>query len=305
MQIKRVLKKRLFSIVIGIVAVFMAWRLYLLVQRPFRQPTQQTLFQGVTYQREVWTEPRPIIFHIIEIDRTVSGVEFFVTPGDDLEGTNDYLAQKTTDFLAEHQLQLAINGDFFKPFEARTPFDYYPHVGDPVDTIGFAISDGVTYSTPIRAQPVFCVLEETAVSSVTAVIEKFICPPNTLHAIGGNPIFFENGETVTSRLNDAYLTEPQPRTMIALDDTGKTVWFIVVDGRQPRYSEGIGLMEMAPILTELGATISLNLDGGGSVTLAIAQNGAPKLLNSPIQTGIPLRERPIGNHIGIYAPPLD
>jgi hypothetical protein len=49
----------------------------------------------------------------------------------------------------------------------------------------------------------------------------------------------------------------------------------------------------------------LNLDGGGSTTLVMQQNQGVRTLNAPIHTNVPLRQRPIANHIGIYAPPLD
>lgn len=291
-----ILKKirQFILIILALVALFFTlWSAYIVVKRPFRRPVEQSLFEGVTYYREVYSTPRPLIYHIIEIER--DAVQFFVTPGDELEGENDYLAQKTTDFLEENQLQLAINGDFFKPFESTTPLHYYPHENDPINIIGFAISDGVTYSTPDYARPTFCVTPETA------VIDNLICPPDTLQAVGGGPIFFENGALVESRLERRYYTFPQPRTIIALDETGDTVWFIVVDGRQRFYSEGVGLQEVAPLLTELGADVALNLDGGGSVTLVVEENGRAKILNSPIHTRIPLRERAIGNHIGIFA----
>ena len=49
----------------------------------------------------------------------------------------------------------------------------------------------------------------------------------------------------------------------------------------------------------------LNLDGGDSVTLAVeGQNGLPQVLNSPIHNHIPGPERPVGNHLGIFALPL-
>ncbi len=289
----------LLSLFILVSTIFIVWGFYIQIQRPARQSIERPLFEGVTYYRTIWDNPRSLIFHIVEIDRTVEGVQFFVTPGEDLPGENDYLAKKTTDFLNDNNLQLAINGDFFRPFESLTPFHYYPYEGDPIDIMGFAISNGVTYSTPEQARPVFCVTAETA------VIEKFICPPDTIQAIGGGTIFYENGQTITERLERIYLRSPQPRTIIALDDSGDTVWLILVDGRQRLYSQGIGLQELEPLMEELGATIGLNLDGGGSVTLAIEENGRSKILNSPIHTRIPLRERPIGNHLGIYAHPLE
>lgn len=46
----------------------------------------------------------------------------------------------------------------------------------------------------------------------------------------------------------------------------------------------------------------MNLDGGGSTTLVMeGDNGQPVLLNSPIDSRIPGRERAVANHLGIFA----
>jgi hypothetical protein len=44
----------------------------------------------------------------------------------------------------------------------------------------------------------------------------------------------------------------------------------------------------------------MSLDGGGSSTLVIeGEDGLPEILNSPIDSYIPGRERPVANHLGI------
>ena len=49
----------------------------------------------------------------------------------------------------------------------------------------------------------------------------------------------------------------------------------------------------------------MNLDGGGSTSIAIDDGrGGVRLLNSPIHTRIPWRERPVANHLGVFAEPL-
>lgn len=50
-----------------------------------------------------------------------------------------------------------------------------------------------------------------------------------------------------------------------IDDTHLV--FVVVDGRQEGYSEGVTLPELADIMLSLGATTAYNLDGGGSSTM--------------------------------------
>ncbi len=57
--------------------------------------------------------------------------------------------------------------------------------------------------------------------------------------------------------------------------------FVVVDGRQSGYSEGVTLTELADIMVDLGATTAYNLDGGGSSTMYF--DG--EVINSPSNGG--------------------
>jgi exopolysaccharide biosynthesis protein len=98
-------------------------------------------------------------------------------------------------------------------------------------------------------------------------------------------------------------SQTQPRTAIGVDKRGKNLVIVVVDGRQPGYSEGATLAELASFLVEHGVYTGMNLDGGGSSTLVMERGGRPAVLNSPINNGIPGRERPVGNHLGIFAEP--
>ncbi len=80
----------------------------------------------------------------------------------------------------------------------------------------------------------------------------------------------------------------------------------VIDGRQPNYSAGATLTELAEVILEHGGHHALNLDGGGSSTLVIeGPDGQPEVLNSPIHRRIPpSRERPVANHLGVHAEPI-
>ncbi|MEI6044609.1 MAG: phosphodiester glycosidase family protein [Chloroflexota bacterium] len=87
-----------------------------------------------------------------------------------------------------------------------------------------------------------------------------------------------------------YERDPRlPRTAIAFE--GKHLWLVTVDGRQPKYSVGANNDEFAQFLLDLGARHALNLDGGGSTTFAIRQDGKPLIVNRPSDG----QERPIAN----------
>jgi hypothetical protein len=262
-------------------------------RRPPREAYTAELFQGIVYTRQVHSSPRPLIVHIVEIDLDAPGIRVLVTPGDSSHGL-EVPARTTSAFAEEFGVQVAINGGYFKPFRVGNfLFDYYPHEGDPVDVLGLAISGSKTYSLSAEGRPVLCVLKGRA------VIRHFDCPIDTVQALAGNRILVENG--ITSVGNRGL---PSPRTAVAVDKTGKTLWLIVVDGRQRNYSEGVTLAELADIAKALGADQALNLDGGGSSTLVIMEGPSPRTINSPIHKRIPMWQRPVANHLGIYAEPL-
>jgi exopolysaccharide biosynthesis protein len=96
----------------------------------------------------------------------------------------------------------------------------------------------------------------------------------------------------------------EPRTAIGINQNGRYLYLLVVDGRQPFYSAGATFQELAELLVDQGAYIAMSLDGGGSSTLVIeGENGEPVILNSPIDNYIPGRERPVANHFGVYVNP--
>jgi exopolysaccharide biosynthesis protein len=97
-----------------------------------------------------------------------------------------------------------------------------------------------------------------------------------------------------------------PRTAFGLSADRKTAWLVVIDGRQQGYSMGASLPEMVALFRELGASDAINLDGGGSAAMAVAGNGGePELLSRPIHTGVPGKERPVANHIVVFARSLN
>ncbi len=267
--------------------------------RPLPDEVQkQQLFQGVTYTREVRREPSPLIIHVVEIDLQAPGIEFLSTPGTPTGGY-EYPARTTSQFLSEFSLQLAINGDFFDPWRDFGPLDYYPHEGDGVNVRGMAASQGVVITEGYS--PVYLTLYISQDNRVS-----FGEPEgNIYNAISGHSIIVQGGVYIPAIAGNSYLEQPHPRTAIALDENGQTLIFIVVDGRQPNYSGGATIPELAEIIVEYGGYTALNLDGGGSSALVIAgDDGALEILSSPIHTRIPRRERPIANHLGVYALPI-
>ncbi|OLP19411.1 hypothetical protein BST81_05760 [Leptolyngbya sp. 'hensonii'] len=278
---------------LGLLTLLLLAYLGLCWQRPPRTPLVRQIFQGVIYAREILTTPRPVVIHVVTLDLKVPGLKVLVTPGDPAQG-GEVLAQTTTEFLQRYGLQLAINGGYFRPFYSHTPLDYYPHSGDPVRVIGLAMSNGIPYAEPGTKEPVLCIRSDNR-----AEIRRVYCSPETVQALSGNFMLLERGVPIAPR--DHYV---EPRTFACVDITGYVLHLFLVDGRQPFYSEGLKLSELSELARGKGCDMAMNLDGGGSTTLVVAEISGPRLLNAPIHTRIPLRQRAVANHLGIYAQPV-
>ena len=260
--------------------------------RPAPIPIKQKLYEGVSYRRVVRLFPRPMIAHVLTVDTKVKGIEFLVTPPDS-EGEMPLTARTTSQFLEDFGLQIAINGGGFSPWWSRSPADYYPHSGDPIAPAGFTASNGEVYWTTSNTEgtpPALYISRRNVLS--------FNNKPNRIHsAISGDRMLVLKGETAP----DLGGPEREPRTAIGMNRNGRYLYLIVVDGRQPLYSEGATFTELAELFIEQGAFMAMSLDGGGSSTMvAESEDGNPMILNSPIDHYIPGTERPVGTHLGIY-----
>ncbi|MBP0022238.1 MAG: phosphodiester glycosidase family protein [Cyanobacteria bacterium SBLK] len=277
----------------------------LLFKRPSRSQKIEQLFQGISYRRKLYSQPRryflrhSFLVHTVAIDLTVTGIQILTTIGFPGEDGKEFNAQTTGDFLKTHRLQLAINGSYFQPFYSKHPLSFYPKSGDRVDALGQSIAKGITYSPPQQGWNVLCFSSENRAS-----IESDRCPDNTQYGLGGGYILILNGK-LARKYQGRELSDRYPRTAVGIDRQGKKLWIVVIDGRQPFYSEGATLLELTQILLDLGSDRALILDGGGSTTLAIEKKGEIKLLNTPIHTRIPLRQRPVANHLGFFARPFE
>jgi hypothetical protein len=247
-------------------------------------------FTGITYQREERSAPRPMVIHTITIDLKANGIKVLVTPGDP-DKDNPLEARTTSEFLEDFGVQLAINGDAFNPWWVLGPL-YYPTSGDGVGVFGFAASNGTIYSEGNERLPTLFIYRNNK-ASINNRVGK------THNAISGTKMLVQRGEVLADLDPEGPI---HPRTAVGLNRSGRYLTIIIVDGRQPGFSEGATLREMAQLLKQNRVYIGFNLDGGGSSTLAIeGTNGQPMLVNSPIHQQIPGNERPVANHLGIFA----
>jgi|SaaInlV_200m_DNA_2_1039689.scaffolds.fasta_scaffold00085_50 hypothetical protein len=99
--------------------------------------------------------------------------------------------------------------------------------------------------------------------------------------IGGMPRLIRNS-TATVEWDEegtsySFAHDRHPRSAIGFNQDSSRVFFFTVDGRQPGYSIGMSLFELADYMLEWEVSQGLNLDGGGSTTMVVRGN----VINSP------------------------
>ncbi|MBN1209450.1 MAG: phosphodiester glycosidase family protein [Myxococcaceae bacterium] len=260
------------------------------------EAVREEWFAGVRYERVVFQQPRPVVAHLVRIDLEEAGIDLLVTPGEP-SGEGDVFADTTSGFAARHGVQLAINANYFYPFHNTHPLNYAPHVGDPVRVVGKAASRGSAYGNEGKAMVTLYLSRDRRVSFEHPVGEVW-------HAISGMGYVVRDGAPVAFA-EDGFSRVPYPRTIVAADATGRYLWLLVVDGKQPGYSEGLTLEEAAGLLLKQGAHTGIQLDGGGSATLVRQDTrGRIQMVNTPTNFRITWWERVVATHLGVYARPL-
>ena len=257
------------------------------------------IFQGIDAATGKADSPRLMRVYVIRIDTQAEGIEFYSTPRAEegfVANVTETIRQTVPQFLETHNLQAAINANFYVPFNAGTT-----RTAGPSNLRGLAVSRGQIVSPNEKNCPVFLVFKDRRVEIVD--VQNDSDPPGEVEtAVAGHRILVHEG-TVLSQSNEAV----HPRTAVGISADGRYVYFVVIDGRQREYSDGATLAETGQWLVQFGAGSGLNLDGGGSTTMVVHsqdEEKKAKILNVPVGQGNPNTVRYNGNSLGVRALPL-
>ena len=262
------------------------------------ETTVTSPFRGVTHYHRVEPAgavvPREVVMDIVAIERSAPGLGFLTTPGNG-DAPGEFTAQTTSQFVQQHNLQLGLNGDFFSLVGTGPNGEIYRDVTNLAASNGALISawpaspGTVRGALNISAGNVPTLVRPASGSGGTFNTNPVLTPHN---AIGGSDRMIDNGVIV---LTSAFANEVHPRTVVGYNTTH--VFLFTVDGRQAGYSMGMNLHEIANLLkNEYGVTHALNLDGGGSTTLVMA-DPTTRVVNRPSDG----TERRNGNNLGVFA----
>lgn len=203
-------------------------------------------YDGMDYSKyKVQTSHGDIVYHVVEIE--TSKASFFVSP--------QLRSRKyVPDFLELYDLDLAINGDGFIS----------------TTIAGYAVSEGIPYGTQG--------IEETTYISKT----NFFNDLKPSRDLIWNAISYPNRLVRDGKLANITRKDIDPRSAFGYSKDNSKFVFVAVDGKET-YSvsrTGMSFEEVGNILIEHGCWVGNMLDGGGSTTLAVQDNGI-KVINEP------------------------
>lgn len=260
-------------------------------------------FAGVTYFDKSASEPRPLHMHVAQIDLQAPGIAFKVSPPG---GDREVIRQSTLDFLTQERAQIAINAHYFLPFPSEEKTAWI---------IGLGASEGRVFSAfEIPEQTYALVAYAPAINidrdNHASIVHYDPAFPDGLRVrervalwnvvAGSSQIVTKGAITVPTYRDDNHFdSELDPggpnnysnakpwadattaRTAIGLSQDQRTLTLFTVDVRGG--SEGMRLSEVANVLIrDFGVFDALNLDGGGSTTMAMEDpvTGARSIVNT-------------------------
>lgn len=236
---------------------------------------------GVAYARAHFGDPRPLRCHALRLDFGDPGLEVVLGARPELFG--EFRAVWPTSMVRSEGWLAAINATPFKPEP------YFP--GRLVQAEGVVLSQGWPLSGPASNLHSLVLSRTGAWSVVNTQREP---SKDDWLAVGGFAAVLREGRNVGGR---------SPRdaiTAVGLSADRRWMYWLVVDGGQPGYSEGASPREAAEILSGLGASDALTLDGGSSSTMVIAGGWAgARVVNRPRNPVYPGLQRPVACVLGV------
>jgi exopolysaccharide biosynthesis protein len=268
--------------------------------QPQWQSFAEDLTGGLDYLAGKIRKPR-LEFRALRVDLSEPALRILIYGGPEEGSAPEGKAGKTglstwvSGFVRRRGLVAGINASPFDPVTGKE--------GEPQVIVGVLIREGVLISPPV---PRYEALVFYTYGGAAILNQGDLGDLSTIqNAVGGfHRILEENrlSERVLSAAEKPFAPR-HPRSAAGLSAEGRYLYLLVIDGRRPG-SIGATEAETAVLLRQLGAAGGINLDGGGSSSLALRfPDGRVRPVNIPIHGGIPGRERGVASCLGIGLAP--
>jgi len=252
------------------------WALISVAQQNVDRP-----FRGVTHITRTESSPRNVVMHIVTIDLGQPGIRLKVSPPG---GTRETVRETTLSFLQRERAQIAVNAHFFLPF---------PSTDLNAEVIGLAASEGKVYSQCERPAQSYAIVANAAAinfdrANRASVVTCGVETSGLWNTLAGSAQIITDGVVTVPAYRDsehpsATLTAnadysnvrswydlPRARTAIGLTRNNDTLILFTVQAAAGGEASGMTVRDVANVLVkDYSAYNALNLDGGGSTSLAI------------------------------------
>jgi hypothetical protein len=264
-------------------------------------------YVGITLVDRTESSPRAVHMHVVQIDLTTPGLRFKLSAP---SGPREVVRQTTLEFLKQEHAQIAINAHYFLPF---------PSLDRDAWVIGIAASDGRVYSAFESPEQSYALLADAPGLNIDRANHVSIVHRRPRQGSGDNrgdgTQVEESVELWTTLAGSAQIVTGgsvsipdlewyravQARTAIGISQDGRTLTLFTVD--KSGGSEGMQVGEVAEMLRrDYGVWDALNLDGGGSTTMAMEDpvTHAASLVNASSDRD-PVGGRSVGSSLAVFA----
>jgi hypothetical protein len=255
------------------------------------------------------------VVRCVRVDLTDPDIQLFSTS----KATN-YVAESSEtytltvpDFLRQNLLQIACDANYYN----ANPGGSDPgSEGIPCEVFGLQISTGAVVSAQSTGditidQRYSAILFTRSNQAQMVFVNR---PPGTnttgiYTAVTGYYPIVSNGVNIgnaaATSYPDSFIHQTQPRTAYGLSQDNRYLYLMTIDGRQTGYSDGALDSETAYWLLQFGAWNGINMDGGGSTAMYMADSAGNAVgLNHSSYLPAYGHERYVGSHFGVRAKPL-
>ena len=234
--------------------------------------TESTLAPGVTQETNmaITQDGKQIVYYIASADITRSDVNVYANYG--LNDASSWRMTRVTEqmkaaeenhsdpesdrYIPNYSVVAGINGDFYNMTNGAPS--------------GALVMEGVEYHG-IANENFFGILKD-GTPIIGGAEEWNANESNIQEAVGASIVLVKDGKVAVAE-DSNYYNSRVSRTCVGITYDGRVI-FMVLDGRQEPFSAGGAAIEIAQIMLDAGCIAAVNLDGGGSTTLATKAEGA-------------------------------